>query len=112
MHAKSLHYTFDQKVPPVTVLHDLKNGTEKQILTEGRILPNRFDWTPDNSGFYFAAPFSNDPRFLTASIELLYFFDVNNGKRASAAGLGEWFRLGIWCRSMMALSGPGRRRTL
>ncbi len=80
VHAKSLHYTFDQKVPPVTILHNLKNGTEKQILTEGRILPNRFDWTPDNSGFYFSAPFSSDPRFVTASIELLYFFDVNSGK--------------------------------
>ena len=80
VHARSLHYTFDQKVPPVTLLHDLKDGTEKRILTEGRILPNRFDWATDNSGFYFAAPFSNDPRFLTASIELLYFYDVRTGR--------------------------------
>jgi dipeptidyl aminopeptidase/acylaminoacyl peptidase len=80
VHAKSLHYTFDQKVPPVTILHNLSDGSEKQILTEGRIRPGRLDWTPDNSGFYFVAPFSNDLKFLTASIELLYFYDMSSGK--------------------------------
>ncbi len=79
-HAKSLHYTFDQKVPPVTVLHDLAGGTEKQIFTEGRLRPDAFVWAPDNSGFYAAIPFSNDPKFLTASIELLYFYDLTSGK--------------------------------
>jgi len=79
-HAQSLHYTFDQKVPPVTILHNLADGSEKQILTEGRIRPSRFDWTPDCSGFYFLAPFSHDPKFLTASIELLYFYDLTSGK--------------------------------
>jgi len=28
-HAKSLHYQFDQKVPPIAVLHNLSDGTEK-----------------------------------------------------------------------------------
>jgi dipeptidyl aminopeptidase/acylaminoacyl peptidase len=81
-HAKSLHYTFDQKVPPATILHNLTDGSEKQILTEGRIRPYRFDWTPDSSGFYVSAPFSNDPKFLTASITLLYFYDLASGKSA------------------------------
>jgi dipeptidyl aminopeptidase/acylaminoacyl peptidase len=79
-HSKSLHYTFDQKVPPVTIIHNLTDGTEKQVFTEGRIRPNRFDWAPDNSGFYAAAPFSNDAKFLTASITLLYFYDMASGK--------------------------------
>jgi dipeptidyl aminopeptidase/acylaminoacyl peptidase len=79
-HGKSLRYAFDQKVPPVAVLHNLSDGTEKVIFTEGRVRPRGFEWAPDNSGFYAAAPFSTDPRFLTASIELLYFYDVNTGK--------------------------------
>jgi dipeptidyl aminopeptidase/acylaminoacyl peptidase/formylglycine-generating enzyme required for sulfatase activity len=76
VHDRSLHYTFDQKVPPITVLHNLSAGTDKQIFTEGRIRPRRLEWAPDNSGFYALAPFSNDPKFLTASIERLYFYDV------------------------------------
>ena len=40
VHARSLHYTFDQKVPPVTFLHNLSDGTEKQIFTEGRVYPD------------------------------------------------------------------------
>jgi dipeptidyl aminopeptidase/acylaminoacyl peptidase/formylglycine-generating enzyme required for sulfatase activity len=80
VHAKSLHYTFDQKVPPVTILHNLAEGTEKQLFTEGRVRPYGFAWAPDDSGFYASAPFSNDPRFLTASIVKLYFYDVAEGK--------------------------------
>ncbi len=80
IHAKSLHYEFDQKVPPIAVLHDLAGATEKQIFTEGRLRPDALVWAPDNSGFYAALPFSNDPKFLTASIELLYFYDLATDK--------------------------------
>jgi len=80
VHEKSLHYTFDQKVPPVTILHNLADGTEKQIFAEGRIYPRAFSWAPDSGGFYAMAPFSTDPKFITASIELLYFYDVSSGK--------------------------------
>jgi dipeptidyl aminopeptidase/acylaminoacyl peptidase len=79
-HEKSLHYTFDQKVPPVTVLHNLSDGTEKAIFTEGRVYPRGFEWLPDSSGFYAWAPFSTHPKFLTATIEQLYFFDLANGR--------------------------------
>ncbi len=79
-HAKSLHYTFDQKVPPVTVLHNLTDSTEKQIFTEERGRPYGFEWTPDSSGFYAWAPYSSDPKFLTASIILLSYYDVASGK--------------------------------
>jgi dipeptidyl aminopeptidase/acylaminoacyl peptidase/formylglycine-generating enzyme required for sulfatase activity len=80
VHEKSLHYTFDQKVPPVTILHNLADGTEKQIFAEGRIYPRTFSWTPGHDSFYAMAPFSTDPKFITASIELLYFYDVFSGK--------------------------------
>ena len=80
IHEKSLHYTFDQKVPPVTILHNLADGTEKQIFTEGRVRPYGFEWAPDNSGFYAWAPYSSDPKFLTATIEQLYFYDLSAAK--------------------------------
>src|SRR5271156_1646323 len=55
-HAKSLHYEFDQKVPPIAVLHNLSNGAEKQIFTEGRVRPGGFEWAEDGSGFFALAP--------------------------------------------------------
>jgi dipeptidyl aminopeptidase/acylaminoacyl peptidase len=79
-HEKSLHYTFDQKVPPVTILHNLSDGTEKAIFTGGRVYPRGFEWLPDSSGFYAWAPFSTHPKFLTATIEQLYFFDLAHGR--------------------------------
>ena len=88
IHAKSLHYTFDQKVPPISILHNLADETEKQIFTEGRVRPFGFEWAPDNSGFYAWAPFSNDPRFLTASVVRLYFYDIATGK--SVEVLLDW----------------------
>ena len=80
VHAKSLHYTFDQKTPPVTMLHNLSDGAEKQVFTEGRLRPVGLRWALDNSGFYAFIPFSNDPKFLTATIEQLYFYDLATGK--------------------------------
>ena len=80
IHQKSLHYTFDQKVPPVSILHNLNDGTEKQIFAEGRIRPFGFEWAPDSSGFYAWAPYSKDPRFLIAWILLLYYYDVASGQ--------------------------------
>jgi dipeptidyl aminopeptidase/acylaminoacyl peptidase len=80
VHARSLHYEFDQKVPPITFLHNLTDGSEKQIFTEGHVYPDSLAWAPDNSGFYAIAPFSNDPKFLEAIIKLVYFYDVASGK--------------------------------
>src|SRR5215467_7981491 len=80
IHGKSLRYQFDQKIPPIAVLHNLSDGTEKTIFTEGRVRPFGFEWAPDNSGFYAWAPYSTDPRFLTASIVELYFYDLAAGK--------------------------------
>jgi dipeptidyl aminopeptidase/acylaminoacyl peptidase len=79
-HAKSLKYEFDQKTPPVTILHDLKTGTEKPVQTESRYTPYGFDWAPDNSGFYSLAPYSTHDRFQTAAILIAYFYDAASGK--------------------------------
>jgi predicted peptidase len=75
-----LRYAYDQKTPPVIILHDLRNGQEKQILSESRVRAEGFEWALDNSGFYMATPFSSDARFMTANITVVYFFDVASGK--------------------------------
>ena len=79
-HAKSLHYTFDQKVRPVVILHDLSGGPEKQLFADLRVRAEGFAWAPDSSGFYMATPYSTDARFMTAGITIVYFYDVATGK--------------------------------
>ncbi|HZC66146.1 MAG TPA: prolyl oligopeptidase family serine peptidase, partial [Candidatus Dormibacteraeota bacterium] len=87
-HAKSLRYAFDQKTPPIIVLHDLTNNAEKTIFTEGRFRAGSFDWAPDNSGFYLTTPYSTDKRFMVATITQVYFYDV---KSASATQVNlDW----------------------
>jgi dipeptidyl aminopeptidase/acylaminoacyl peptidase len=92
-HAKSLHYTFDQKARPQVILHDLSSGQEKQLFAELRVRPEGFEWAPDGSGFYMPTPFSTDARFMTAGITIVYFYDLASGKATrvnldNEAGLG------------------------
>jgi len=54
---RKLHYTFDQKVRPIVILHSLADGEEMRILSDLRIRPEGFQWALDNSGFYVATPF-------------------------------------------------------
>jgi dipeptidyl aminopeptidase/acylaminoacyl peptidase len=78
-HSRELSYAWDQKIKPVTFVWDLRTSQSKQIFTDGRILPGSLEWTRDGSGFYAVAPYSTDTRFTTASIELLYFYDLASG---------------------------------
>ncbi len=76
VHARSLSYQWDQKVPPAVFLYDLASGQRKQLFPDGKIRPYFARWARDNSGFYVAAPYSTHPVFLQATITLVYFYDV------------------------------------
>ena len=80
VHSRELSYAWDQKVAPQTYVWNLNTGESKQIFTDGKIRPNSVEWTRDGSGFYAAAPYSSDPKFFTASIEQMYFYDLASGQ--------------------------------
>ena len=75
-HARSLSYQFDQKVPPIAVLRDMKTGEEKQLFTDGKILPGRVWWTLGSDGFYITSAYSSDPVYRTATVEQLFYYDL------------------------------------
>jgi dipeptidyl aminopeptidase/acylaminoacyl peptidase len=75
-----LSFEWDQKILPKVFLCDLEKGTSKEILAGKRLVPLGIRAAPDGSGFYFAAPYSSDPRFFTASVTRLYFYDLAAGK--------------------------------
>jgi dipeptidyl aminopeptidase/acylaminoacyl peptidase len=75
-----LSFEWDQKILPKVFLCDLEKGTSREILAGKRLVPLGIRAAPDGSGFYFAAPYSSDPRFFTASVTRLYFYDLAAGK--------------------------------
>ena len=77
---RELSYAWDQKVPPATYLINLATGESKEIFAGGKIRPRIVRWARDNAGFYAVAPFTDDPRFYTATIELVYYYDLASGQ--------------------------------
>ena len=80
---RELSYAWDEKILPVTYLVNLATGDRTQIFANDRMSPDDIAWARDNSGFYVVAPFSDDPRFFTASVERIYFYDVAAAKLSS-----------------------------
>lgn len=98
-HQRGLSYEFDQKVKPVTFLYDLEKGTRKQLFTDGKIIPMNIRWTHDSQGFYAVTEYSSHPFYRTATISLLYFYDLAKDKvtqvdLAWENGLGPGFFAG------------------
>lgn len=80
VHGQYLSYAWDQKIPPKTFLYDLETGQRTELFPEGRIRPYGIQAARDNSGFYITAPYTTHPKFFTATISLLYFYDLASGK--------------------------------
>jgi dipeptidyl aminopeptidase/acylaminoacyl peptidase len=80
VHDQYLSADWDHKILPKVFVYDLVNGERKEILAGRRIVPFRIRAARDRSGFYFAAPYSSDPRFLMATVNMLYYYDLATGK--------------------------------
>ena len=79
VHERSLSFAFDHKVKPVTYLYDAETGARKQFLPENWVGEN-VEWAADSKGFYVVRPYSSHPFYLTATINLLYFYDLEKDK--------------------------------
>ncbi len=80
VHQQYLSFEWDHKILPKVFVCDLEKGTAKEILAGRRIIPVEIRGAADGSGFYFAAPYSSDPRFFTASVTRLLYYDLATGK--------------------------------
>ena len=98
VHGQSLSFEWDHKILPKTFLYDLAKGERKELFAGQRIVPMGLEWARDGSGFYVLAPYSSDPRFFTASIILVYFYDLSSDtsitvELAWEKGLGGGFEV-------------------
>ncbi len=79
-HQQYLSFEWDHRILPKTFLFNFATGEKKEILAGKRLVPQSFNWTKDGTGFYFVAPYTTDPRFFTAAIAVLYFYEVSSGR--------------------------------
>ena len=77
-HIMSPDYTADANPKPTYYLWNLKNGSKKEILREGYQTPGNFEFTDDNSGFYFVSVQSSDPKWNGAGISLLHYYSLED----------------------------------
>lgn len=77
--SRELSYEWDQKTPLATYLVDVTTGKRTGVNAGGKIQPDSIEWARDNAGFYIVAPYSTDPRFLTATIQKVYYYDLASG---------------------------------
>jgi dipeptidyl aminopeptidase/acylaminoacyl peptidase len=112
---RSLRYEYDQQIRPITVLHNLADGSSRQILTDGKLLPIRVIFEPDSRGFYFSAPYSTDPVYFWAEYQLLHHYDLQSGD-VSQVPL-DWDRalagpFAVTTRGVVALMADGVRHRM
>lgn len=79
-HNRSLAETFNQKIKPVTFLHDLKKGTSLQLFAGTKLQARNFNFTRDSKGFYFMAPFSSHAYLDNASVTRMYYYDLASAR--------------------------------
>jgi len=76
LHQRSLSFQYDNKTPPVLVLHDLRSGGARTVLEGPHVLPKLAAWALDSKGFYLTHAYSSHPTYFTASVDRLQYVDA------------------------------------
>lgn len=86
---QSLSWEFDEKVAPHTFLVDLASGEMRRLLAGTRLIPETIVWAPDSAGFYLVDRYSRHPRYRTASVRQLWYYDLSTHKAERVDGSWE-----------------------
>jgi dipeptidyl aminopeptidase/acylaminoacyl peptidase len=74
---RSTSYAADAQKDPYQYLKNLETGQVKQILTGFDYPTFGFEFTADDSGFYFSTEYGSDPEWNGAGISELHYFDLS-----------------------------------
>jgi len=80
VHERSLSEGYDQKIPSITRLTNLATGSSSIIYDGKRTIPYNLVWANDGAGFYFVNDTTTSPRYRTATVALLDYYDLASGK--------------------------------
>jgi dipeptidyl aminopeptidase/acylaminoacyl peptidase len=76
IHNRSLHYTYDNRIKPAVVLHDLDTGRHRRVFADPKLNVQQVRWAPDGRGFYATNLFNSLPRTAQAGVIELYYHDL------------------------------------
>ncbi|MEO7216884.1 MAG: prolyl oligopeptidase family serine peptidase [Gemmatimonadaceae bacterium] len=79
VHQRSLSEGYDQKIRSITRLTNLTTGNSRIIFDGSKVVPYDMAWAKDGTGFYFVKDTTTSPRYRTATIALLEYYDVASG---------------------------------
>jgi dipeptidyl aminopeptidase/acylaminoacyl peptidase len=80
VHQRSLSWSYDQRVPPVTYIWSLDTGEGRQIFDGSRVIPRNVQWSKDGGGFFFLNDSTTHPRYREATIQILMYYDLADGE--------------------------------
>lgn len=92
---QSVHYAYDNKIPPRQFLLNLKTLKREEIFTDKGMKPFNYVWAMDGKGFYCSQPFSSTPQNDYVSVSTLYYFDVA-GRKYKKVNLNWKWELGFF----------------
>jgi dipeptidyl aminopeptidase/acylaminoacyl peptidase len=79
LHEDSLQAQYDQSRPPIVRLHDLQSGGAIEVMTEAPHV-KRVEWARDGAGFYAISRYTTHPRYIHATLDRLYYYDLAGGQ--------------------------------
>jgi dipeptidyl aminopeptidase/acylaminoacyl peptidase len=82
IHNRSLRYTYDNKIKPTVMLHDLVEGKSRHVFPDPRLNISALVWAPDGKGFYAANDYTSQPQLNVAAVTELYYQDCNSDEPA------------------------------
>jgi dipeptidyl aminopeptidase/acylaminoacyl peptidase len=80
LHGRSLTYTYDNRVKPWLMVHDLEKGTARRIFADARFNVAGARWSPDGKGLYVIDEHNSRPEFSQAGVSEPWWFDLATGK--------------------------------
>jgi len=77
---QSVHYEYDNRVPPKQFLFDLETGGCREIFTDPFVDPFGYAWDFDSSGFYCTRSLASDSTDTYVGVPALYHYDLTSSK--------------------------------
>ncbi|GAB4234403.1 MAG: prolyl oligopeptidase family serine peptidase [Acidobacteriota bacterium] len=101
VHQRSLRFAYDHEITPSLNLVRVADGEVIPVEPERRMVPRQLEWTKDSKGLFYATEYSSHPKYFTATITILNYFDLDS-RQARQVDLDWANGLGGYSRSIIA----------
>lgn len=75
---QSIHYPYDNRIPPKQYLMNIDEESRIQIFTKNNRKPGNFIWSLDSQGFYYSQRLSSKPDDDYVSVRTMGYYDLES----------------------------------